>query len=391
MTPEPVAAIGRRLLGRVDELAAELTGLIRRAEPFYGAAGVVPPDDLLASVLDNLVHILSQLAGRPMPGREPPRDTGRRRAEQGVPLPVILHAYRVAGKFIWSAILAEAAGDAVATTALLEAGSELWLIIDDRSGAVTEAYRDAVVERARGDAQTRNAMVDVLLRGEAGDGSRLWEAAATLRLPQHGEFVVAVARTKGLGVEAIPGAERALRAYGIASAWRVEADAHVGVLVLTPRAGIGKVCDRLGALASGTVGVSTPYVSLELTPTALRQARLAGAAGDPGDHAVVRYEQAPIPILLASAPDAAAVVARSILGPVLDLPEPDSTVLLSTLRVWFAERGATSSAAAKLHVHRNTVRYRLRRVEELTGRDLTDPAGIAELHLALAATRIPHG
>ena len=72
-------------------------------------------------------------------------------------------------------------------------------------------------------------------------------------------------------------------------------------------------------------------------------------------------------------------------------PDADSAVLLSTLRVWFAERGATSSAAAKLHVHRNTVRYRLRRVEELTGRDLAEPAGIAELHLALEATRIPRG
>jgi len=41
-----------------------------------------------------------------------------------------------------------------------------------------------------------------------------------------------------------------------------------------------------------------------------------------------------------------------------------------------------------LHVHRNTVRYRLRRVEELTGRDLTQPIGVAELHLALEAARI---
>jgi DNA-binding PucR family transcriptional regulator len=129
---------------------------------------------------------------------------------------------------------------------------------------------------------------------------------------------------------------------------------------------------------------------LELTPTALRQARLACAAGDPAGHAVLRYERAPIPILLASAPDAAAAVARAILGPVLDLPEADAAVLLDTLRAWFAERGATSAAAARLHVHRNTVRYRLRRVEELTGRDLAEPAGIAELHLALEATsRLP--
>ena len=114
-----VAAIGERLLDRVDELATELTEVIRRDEPFYSAGGVVPAEDLRASVRDNLVHILSRFAGRPTPGLEPPRATGRRRAEQGVPLAVILHAYRVAGKFIWAAILAEAEPATSATTALL--------------------------------------------------------------------------------------------------------------------------------------------------------------------------------------------------------------------------------------------------------------------------------
>src|SRR5689334_18421811 len=156
--PAPaVVAIGLRLLDRVDDLTVELTEVIRQAEPFYGASGVVPAEDLHASVRDNLVHILSQLSGQPQPGFEPPRATGRRRAEQGVPLPVILHAYRVPGTFIWSAILAEAGQDEVDTSALLQAASELWLIVDDRSGAVTDAYRDAVAERVHSDAQTRNA------------------------------------------------------------------------------------------------------------------------------------------------------------------------------------------------------------------------------------------
>src|SRR6266536_883597 len=355
--PAPaVAVIGERLLGRVDSLATELSAVIRRTESFYGAGGVVPASDLRASVRDNLVHILSRLAGRPVPGFEPPRATGRRRAEQGVPLPVILHAYRIAGKFIWAAILAEAAGDDSAATALLDAASDLWFIIDELSGEVTDAYRDTVDERARRNEQTRTAMLDVLLRGDLGDGSRLWESAAALRLPHQGTFAVVAAQAPSPGVESIPRAEDALRAE----------------------------------LTTGPVGVSAPYGNLEQTPAALRQARLAYAAATPSSHDLIRYEQVPIAVLLASAPEAATVVARTILGAVLALPAAECDILLATLRTWFAAQGATSNAAAKLHVHRNTVRYRLRRLEELTGRSLAQPTGLAELHLALEATRILH-
>jgi hypothetical protein len=388
--PAPaVTAIGRRLLNRVDELATELTEVIRRAEPFY-PTDVVSTDDLRSSVRDNLVHILSQLSGRPTPGLEPARQTGRRRAEQGVPLPVVLHAYRIAGKFIWAAILAEAAGDDVATTALLHAGSELWLIIDNHSGAVTDAYRDAIAERAHSDSQTRNALLDVLLRGDAGDGSRLWESAATLRLPHHGTFVVVAAQPPRPAVESIPRAEDALRTRGVQSAWRVEVDAHVGVVVLTPRVGIEKLCAHLAELTTGPVGLSAAYPSLDQTPGALRQARLAYAAATPGSHELIRYEQAPIAILLASTPDATTLVAQAILGPVLALPTVECELLLGTLRAWFAEHGATSVAAERLRVHRNTVRYRLKRIEDLTHRSLSEPNGIAELHLALEAVRILH-
>src|SRR5262249_39626539 len=149
MTGPPITLIGQRLLGRVDQLAIELTDLISGTEPFYRAGGVVPAEDLLLSVRENLVHILSRFAGLPTPDREPPRTTGRRRAEQGVPLPVILHAYRIAGKFIWAAILAEADLSASDPSALLDAASDLWYIIDELSGEVTTSYRDTVDERTR--------------------------------------------------------------------------------------------------------------------------------------------------------------------------------------------------------------------------------------------------
>ena len=381
---DPIVAIAERLLGRADALADELTAAIRRAEPSYDADNLVPVEDLRTSVRNNVVYIFTRLAGgRQAPGLAPARATGRRRAEQGAPLPAILHSYRVAGTFLWSAVL-DAASPADRAEALLPAAAELWSLIDELSGAVTDAYRDTVAERARSSEQTRNAMLDVLLRGDTGDGSRLWESAATLRLPRQGTFVVAAARPDRPGSEAVPRAEESLRTKGIQSAWRVEIDAHVGVVVLTPRFGVDKLVAHLARLSGGPVGLSEPYPGLDRTPAALRQARLAATGAD----GVARYGEVPVATLLASAPDEAATVVRSVLGPVLALPAVESDVLLGTLRAWFAADGATSTAAVELHVHRNTVRYRLRRLEELTGRSLARPAGVAELHLALEAARI---
>jgi DNA-binding PucR family transcriptional regulator len=157
---------------------------------------------------------------------------------------------------------------------------------------------------------------------------------------------------------------------------------------LRPRFGVDQLCAELEPIASGRVGVSEPYPSLDQAPPALRQARLACAAATPGTTDLVRFDDEPIAVLLVSAPDASLSVARRILGRVLDLPDSDRTLLIDTMRIWLAEAGSTSAAAGRLHIHRNTVRYRLRRLEELTGRNLTDPLDVSELHVALECARM---
>ncbi|WRZ26158.1 helix-turn-helix domain-containing protein [Streptomyces sp. NBC_00243] len=69
------------------------------------------------------------------------------------------------------------------------------------------------------------------------------------------------------------------------------------------------------------------------------------------------------------------------------MPVGDRELLLDTLDAWFACGGSADEAAKRLYVHPNTVRTRLRRITERTGRSLTDPRGITELALALRAVR----
>ncbi|EFL02919.1 regulatory protein [Streptomyces sp. SPB78] len=65
--------------------------------------------------------------------------------------------------------------------------------------------------------------------------------------------------------------------------------------------------------------------------------------------------------------------------------------LVASLRAWLAHHGQWDAAAAELGVHRHTLRYRMRRVEEILGRSLDDPDVRMELWLALKATTASGG
>ena len=383
-----VRALSRKLLTMVDDLAADLADRIRRGEPHYARAQGVPKDDLWQSCRNNLQHIFTQLAGDAPMEMEAARSTGRRRAEQGVPLPAILHAYRIGGLYVWDTLVEHAEDNDAARDALYRSAGDVWTIIDDYSEALIESYRETIADQAGHNLQVRNAVLTSLLDGSLGDGSQVWECAAMLNLPHQGTFVVVVGETPRAGDEALPGVEVALRRRDIASAWRLETERQVGVAAVNAPASVTKICQLLAPLARGRLGVSEPYAQLDQSAAALRQAQVACAAATPGTCELVRYGQHPIAVLLASVPELGRNVAHAVLGPVLALPAPDRDALLDTMRAWFAENGSASATGTRLHMHRNTVHYRLRRVESLTGRDFTNPTDIGELHLALESIRM---
>ena len=379
-----VQQLSRGLLSRLDEHAHRMAERIRAHEPLYREGRVVTPEDLRRSCGDNLRYVLGRLAGDADIDTEAPRATGTRRAETGVPLSALLQAYRIGGRLIWDLFLENA--DRGHQDTLLRSAADIWAVSDELAEVAAEAYRDVAAARARHDGQLRSALLNSLLDGKS-DSARLWESAALLRLPQHGTFAVVAAECPTPTHEALPRIEDLLHRHDVNSAWRLDGDLHEGVISLRPRFDLARLCSTLARMAPARVGVSQPYGTLDETPPALRQARLACAAGTPGTTDLVRFDQAPIAVLLVSAPDAAYSAARRILGPVLDLPDDDRALILGTIRSWLAVAGSTSVAAARLHVHRNTIRNRLRRLEDLTGRTLASPLDLAELHIALECAR----
>lgn len=89
-------------------------------------------------------------------------------------------------------------------------------------------------------------------------------------------------------------------------------------------------------------------------------------------------------VLLASAPDELRRSYRDrLLSAVIDYDAAHGSELVRTLRVFLDNNGSWSRCAQLLHVHVNTLRYRVQRVEELTGRDLSDFGTRVDFYLAL--------
>jgi hypothetical protein len=132
-------------------------------------------------------------------------------------------------------------------------------------------------------------------------------------------------------------------------------------------------------------GVSDPGPRAEAWETA--RYTLEVAARRPGRVAVVPAGEAGVhQLLLAGAPDGLrAAVRRRVLGPLLEYDAEQHTDLVHTVRVFLECSGSPTRAAKALHVHVNTLRYRIGRAGELLGADLTEFTDQLDVYLALRA------
>jgi len=386
LAPE-LADIARALEDRLPDLDDRVVRRIRGEVQFYRETGVVTDEDLRAAVHENMEAMAAALTRDP-PDLTAPRELGRRRAEQGAPLVDILHAYRLGFTELWAGLVEVARRTGgVSTEMLLDAATGIWWLNGEYTEAVTVAYRETAAELALARAQHRSALVEALFTGGRPDRDSLWEAAKMLGLPWEGVFVVVVAEAPGLAEEGLPEAEALLAARGIGSAWRLYPDIQMGVASLREVEALSLLRRLLGSNVRARTGVSPIFHSLGETPRALHHARLVMASLPPGIPTVVQFEESPLRVLSAAAPEAAGELARTVLGPVLDLPDHDRTTLLDTLQAWFDAGGSATETGKRIYCHPNTVRYRLRRIQDYTGRSLDDPRSAAELFTALDALR----
>ncbi|MFF5990250.1 PucR family transcriptional regulator [Prauserella flavalba] len=150
------------------------------------------------------------------------------------------------------------------------------------------------------------------------------------------------------------------------------------VVVLGEEPAVLELPERIAGLHAG---VSSSTVDVELARRQAEQA--AEAARSAGRSSVRSADHAAEGLLALIDPAAARAFARELLGPLREHDATGRSELLESLRCWLEHNGHWDAAAARLGVHRHTLRNRMAKVAELSGRDLGSPGVRAELWLAL--------
>jgi len=159
-----------------------------------------------------------------------------------------------------------------------------------------------------------------------------------------------------------------------------------GVSVVTRQAGGEETPAAGGEVGHGAGGDAAGWTvaGIGRALAQARQARRVAALLGGGVRVLDAAGLGSVELLLATAPAEARQAFRaSLLSPLLDYDAAHGTELVRTLRVFLDCSGSWTKAAEAMFVHVNSLRYRMRRVEELTGRDLGSLADQAALLLAL--------
>jgi DNA-binding PucR family transcriptional regulator len=88
-------------------------------------------------------------------------------------------------------------------------------------------------------------------------------------------------------------------------------------------------------------------------------------------------------LVISADPDALRDLRARVLAPLNGMRPATRERLEATLRSWLLHQGRREAVAAELHVHPQTVRYRMSQLRDLYGDQLDDPATIFDLLLAL--------
>jgi hypothetical protein len=381
LSPQPAAGLLRALNGRAEELVDDLQRAIICAPKHSEFIWRPPSVDICVAALRSVVLAIAAPTDF---DPDPAIQTGADRAHQQVTVSSMIENDRIAFRRLWQIFVDQAARyPNVDVQTVQEMTANLHAAEDLYAAAMFTGYRDQHRRYVVEETSQRSVMIDSLLHGHNHDAWTLWEIANYLRLPTEGPFVIIAAELQTVGFEGLPEIESKLRSLDVYSAWRLLPDLHVGIAHLCSASHLERIVALLTRTAAGRVGVSAPYDDLRDTPVGLHFAKMSLRSKANTATKVAVFEGSMLATAAVSAPRVMVRSAAAALEGFGDLSDDEREMLFETFRVWLDNDASVRASAEILFVHPNTVRKRLHRIEQHTGRSLSRPRDVIELTLAL--------
>lgn len=378
LPPETIAAVRSEL----GPLAEGIIEAVRAASPIYGEVFGSPEGMALRMGVEQAIRaFLDAIEREERPARETDelwRMLGEAEYQAGRSLEDLRAAFRSGIRAAWRGAAEVATRAGVSAPATISLAEAIFVYGDELATDVVEGYLRIQSDRAGERERRRRRLAAALLDPTGHDPETVARAAELAHWPLPRELAVvalagddptAVARR--LDIDVLSGTDGE-------GPWLVLPDPDAP--------GRGAAVGRALAAERAAIGPSVPIADAHRS---LRWARLAlqvvAGAGP------VRAADHLGELVVLQDRELAGLLVSSRLAALDDLPPGERDRLTETLAAWLAHQRHTPAIADELHVHPQTVRYRIAKLRQLLGQTMDTGDGRFELELALRAAAAQPG
>ncbi|MBT3162683.1 helix-turn-helix domain-containing protein [Streptomyces sp. Vc74B-19] len=385
----PLTALPTELLDHLRPFLDEITEEIVRTIGVEIAEYARPADETYTHVIKRgvaqaLEGFLARLSGTGTDWedvRATYRRIGKGEADEGRSLDSFQAALRIGARVTWRRVCELFEVHRLPPDVLIALGETIFLHLDEMAAATASGYTEARLHAAGELQQRRGRLIDLLTADPAVSAEAVADLARTAQWPLPREIAVVVAD--------LPEESGSVRPI-VPTEFLARFDGQPGIIVVPDPQGPGRERAIAGALR-GLNAALGPTVALDSGARSLRWALdaldLARRGVLPGT-GLVRCTDHLATLLLFRDEDLVDAIARQYLGPLDAVRPPQRERLAETLLCWLSCARNASEVAQRLAVHPQTVRYRLRQLEEVFGDQLRDPTAQFEMQLALRSLRL---
>lgn len=354
----------------LEVIAGEVPQYARPLEGAFGRGIRLGTDE----ALQQFARLIADPDGGRAQSSEVYRALGRGEMREGRSLDALQAAYRVGARVAWRRLSLVGLRAGLEPATLCALADAIFAYIDELAADSVEGFAQAQQAAATERERRRRQLLGALLGGDVFDAEAVRQAAieAAWELPR----TVALLACEPADLDMVA---RHLPVDALSGTFD-----ELGCIVLRDPAGPGRRAE-LERACEGIAAALGPVATLDGARRSWQRARSGLAAIRAGalDARLCITDERLTEIAFFEAREPLRELAERSLAPLRSLTPVARERMTATLRVYLAERGNAAAMAQQLHLHPQTVRYRLKRLRELFGDRLDDPDARFELETAL--------